>query len=384
MHMAASASPSDRGQSIDGFRLPTQAEEITPEFLSRAISVMHPGAGVESFDMLEALGVGGMVSTAGRAQLRLHYTPGSPPLPKHVVSKMIIGQKSIMPASAYETEVQIYRRMIRDLPIPKPLCLGAFYEQDTGNFMLMLEHLGDRGAQFTNVLQPPLTPEQVGTLLDTLAVLHAHYWESPALDRESGWLSMLISGPGFDAFERNDFIVSLMEHNLAESPYRRDVLTRTGMETPQKLWRMLKAVHRHQADTIPLTLCHGDAGEHNTFFLADGSAGFLDWQLSAKATWTHDVHYLIVTSLSVKDRRLHERSLIERYLRRLKELGVRYEPSLDLAMAEYSLAIMWGFTIGWFAVPSNIYGMAIISANIERLFAAAADHDVFRRAERLL
>ena len=381
--MTSNAAESARSQNVDGFRLPTQAEQITPDFLSRAISVMHPGTRVESFEVLEALGVGGMVSSAGRAQLKLRYAPGSPPLPERVLSKMIIGQKSVYPTPAFETEVQMYRRMVRDVPIEKPFCLGAFYEHDTGNFMLLLEDLNVRGAQFTNVLKSPMTPEQVGTLLDTLAVLHAHYWESPKLDLEKVWLGTLTSGPFFEVLD-SGFIIELMKSNLAESPYRRDVLTRTGVETPEKLWSMLKAVHRHQTDTIPFTLCHGDAGAHNTYSLPDARAGFLDWQLSVKAPWMQDVHYLIVTSLSVKDRRQHERSLLDRYLRRLKELGVRYAPSLDEAVAAYSLAILWGFTIGWFAVPSNLYGMEIISANIERLFAAASDHDVFRRAERLL
>jgi hypothetical protein len=92
----------------------------------------------------------------------------------------------------------------------------------------------------------------------------------------------------------------------------------------------------------------------------------------------------MVTALSVKDRREHERALLARYLRRLAALGVDYRPDLDTAMADYSLSIMWGLTVGWFAVPSNMYGMEIISANIERLYAAACDHDIFNRAEKLL
>ena len=91
-----------------------------------------------------------------------------------------------------------------------------------------------------------------------------------------------------------------------------------------------------------MTLCHGDAGAHNSYRLPDGGGGFVDWQLSVKGAWPHDVHYLICTALSVRDRRLHERGLIERYLHRLADLGVPYRPSLDAAMDAYSLAIIWG------------------------------------------
>jgi hypothetical protein len=294
---------------------------------------------------------------------------------------MIVGEKSIAPGVMYETEVQVYRRLLPQIPIEKPVCLAAEYEPDRENFMIVLEDLSLRGAQFTNVLLPPLTPEEVGVLLECLAQIHACYWESPVLDREKAWLSSLTGGPQFETFE-NGFIVPVMEMNCAESPYRRDFVERAG-RSPCELWELVKRVHRHQEATLPMTLTHGDTGAHNTFRLPDGRSGFVDWQFSSKAAWPHDVHYLVCTALSVKDRRRHERALVERYLARLAALGVDYRPDLDEAMAQYSLAIIWGLTFGWFAVPSSMYGMEIISANIERLFAAALDHDIFRRAEAL-
>jgi hypothetical protein len=367
-------------ESLDGLRIPTEAGEITSDFLTQAISRLHPGTEVRSVEVLEALGVGGMVSTTGRAQLKLAYAEGAPRLPERVVSKMVIGERRALPSVIFETEVRMYRDLLAEVPIEKPECLAAVYEPDTGNFILMLEDLEVRGATFTNVLKPPMGPQQVGALLDTLATLHAHYWKSPRIHQP--WLGTLVSGPCFRVWD-DGYIVSVMQGNLDASPYRRDVLTRTGVASPEALWGLVKAVHRHNEATLPFTLCHGDTGAHNTYLLPDGTGGFLDWQLSAMSTWVHDVHYLIVTSLSVADRRLQERSLIERYLNKLQSLGVDYHPTLDEAFDAYTLAIMWGFSIGWFAVRPVHYGMEIISANIERLLAAATDHDIFRRAERL-
>jgi hypothetical protein len=280
----------------------------------------------------------------------------------------------------FETEVRIYRELLDGLNIEKPQCLAAQFESDTGNFMLLLEDLTVRGATFTDVTKPPLTPAQVGGLLDTLATVHAVYWRSPKLD--APWLGTLTRGPRFDAWN-NDFIVPIYKSRMEESPYRRDVFTRTGFTSAEQLWDRIVAVHRHHEATLPLTLCHGDTGAHNSYMLPDGTGGYFDWQLSAKTTWVHDVHYAICTSLSVADRRAHERALVARYLARLNALGVDYDPPLDEAMAEYSLAILWGFGLGWFPVRAASYGMEIISANTERLFAACADHDVFRRAEKL-
>jgi hypothetical protein len=364
-------------------RLPTHPRKLTPELLGALISRMHPGTRVEAVEVVEWVGIDdAMVSTTGRGKLRLQFAENPHGLPERVLAKMIVDDKSIAPACMFETEVQIYRRMLPGLPLEQPVCLAAEYEPDTGNFVLLLEDLSLRGARFTHVLLPPLTPDEVGTLLDWLADLHARFWRSPRLDEEAGWLSSQVSGPQHELFA-GQWLIDVMEFNVAEKPYRADVVERVG-RSPAQLSALMGAVHRRLAATVPMTLCHGDTGAHNSFRLPDGRAGFVDWQLSLKGPWAHDVHYIICTALSVKDRRRHERALVARYLSRLQADGIDYHPSLDEAMAVYSLAIIWGFTVGWFSVPASMYGMEIISANIERLLAAALDHDIFNRAEALL
>ena len=361
--------------------LPTHPDQLTPEHLTRIVSEMHPGTTVERIDVRDAVGIGGMVSTAGRGKLTLTYGQGSPALPQSVQVKMIVGERSQVPSFVYETEVNVYRKMLPGLPIERALCLGAAYHERTETFVLLLEDLTLRGARFASVLDPSFTADEVGELLDQLAVLHAHFWQSSRLDDESGWLSSHTSGPQFEIFDAGR-IVRLLETNIAASTYRQDFITRVG-HSAAELWEFVKAVHRHQARSIPLTLCHGDTGAHNSYRLPGGGAGYVDWQLSVKAAWPHDVHYLICTALSIADRRRHERDLVARYLAKLASLGVDYTPSLDEAMAEYSLAMIWGLTIGWFIVPEHMYGMEIITTNVERLFAAANDHNVIARARAL-
>jgi hypothetical protein len=363
--------------------LPTDPLELTPELLTRLIGDLHPGTVVTQAEVLESVGVGFLVSTAGRGKLRLTYAKNPHGLPERAQVKMIVGERSKVPPCVYETEVYMYRRMLPGLPVERATCLAAGHEPGTDNFVLLLEDLELRGAEFTNVLEPPYTPDQVGQLLDELAKLHARFWKSPRLDEEAGWLATHMSGRQFEMLN-NGHIVRLLESHVAGSTYRQDLIERMGGHPPAKLWEMVKAVQRHQAATIPNTLCHGDTGRHNTYRLANGRLGFVDWQLSVKATWPHDVHYAIVTALSVRDRRRHERDLIQRYLDGLKANGVDYAPTLDEAMEAYSLAIVWGLVIGWFCVRPESYGMEIISANVERLLAAATDHDTLPRAEALL
>jgi hypothetical protein len=364
------------------FRIPNRADEISVSLLDAAVSQMHPGASVIGFELGEIRRPGdAQVSTAGRVNARLAYGPGSPPLPERVLIKTSIDEAPA-PECFYRTEVEIYRRILPQLDIEKPVCVAAAYDAETGHFLLALEDLSVGGARFPNVLQPSLSPEQVGSGLDLLAIVHARYWRSPQLDAERGWLSSLLEGDYFDFFEGN--AVRALTQLVAGSSYRRDLLARVG-RSPAQLWAYIKAVHRHQANTLPPTLQHGDTGAHNSYHLPDGRMGFLDWQLAVRGTWPHDVHYHICTALSVADRRTHEKQLVQRYLARLKALGVPAAdiPSIEDAMREIGRALVWGFTVGWLMVPERGYGMEIISTNLERLFAACLDHRTFELADEV-
>jgi len=369
-----------RAERTGSIPIPRHVDGISVELLDELISEMHPGASVVGFELLEAKGLGKMVSTAGRLRLRLRYGPGSPPLPEQAVVKMVLDEAAVA-GVLYETEVMMHRNILPEMEIERPVCLAARYEPDSENFMLILEDLSVHGAFFPNVLEPSLKPERVAELLDLLAGIHARYWRSPRLEEEKEWLSSFVEGLQFDWF--NEVTPSWIDDLVAESSYRQDVIERVG-RSPTELWEGVKAVHAYQHQALPLTLQHGDTGAHNTYFLPDGRFGFLDWQLSVRAAWPHDVHYLVVTALSVKDRRLHEKALVERYLTRLSELGVSEIPSMEDAMREFGRSIIWGFTIGWLMAPERNYGMEIIGANIERLLAAAIDHDSFALADEVM
>jgi hypothetical protein len=367
---------------MNTLRIPNRIHEFSASLLDSAVSQMHPGASVVGFELGEIKRLGEhQVSTAGRMKMRLIYGAGSPPLPEHVLVKTVIDEAAA-PACFYRTEVEAYRRILPELDLETPLCLAAAYDAETGRFLLVLEDLSVKGAIFPNVLQPSLTPEQVGLGLDLLASLHARYWRSPRLVEERGWLSGLTEGDYFEFFETNT--VRALEELVAGSSYRKDLMARVG-RSPARLWENVKAVHRYQGNVLPPTLQHGDTGAHNTYFLPDGRMGFLDWQLAVRAPWPHDVHYHICTSLSVADRRAHEKQLVERYLARLRAFGLAPSdiPSIAEAMREMGRALIWGFTIGWLMVPERNYGMEIISANLERLLAACVDHKTFELADQV-
>jgi hypothetical protein len=368
-----------RGDNVvQPVRFPNRVEDITSEILTNVISQTHPGAAVEGFDIVSARGLGKMVSTAGRATLDLRYRPGSPPLPRRVIVKMTI-DKPGAPGVLFETEIGIYKRMLPELAIEKAFFLGGTYDDDTERFGLILEDLSERAATFPNAFETRVTAEQVSATLDLLATVHAHYWNSPRLESERSWLSSLVDGVQFDFFDKNT--VPIIDDLVSKSVYRQSLITRLGRK-PQKLWDNVKAVHRYHS-RLPQTLLHGDTGVHNSYRLPDGSVGMIDWQLSVRGPWPHDVHYIICTALTIEDRRKNERALVERYLQRLAELGVKELPALDDAMEQYARAIVWGFTIGWLMAPTENYGPEILQANLDRLIAAAEDWRSFSLADAI-
>jgi hypothetical protein len=360
-------------------RLTSRPEEFTPELLTTVIRTRHPGVTVTGFDLLESRSYGEqMVSTSARAIVNLRYAPGAPAdLPTRVVLKLALGVKSVMSAF-YENEVQIYRQLAPELA-EAPRSLGAMYDAETGLFLLILEDLSLRGVRFPNVTQEvPLAA--VEALLDTLAGLHARYWESPRFSGDLSWLQTHVSGQV--SYLMNELAPPLIQHEIDTQAFKRELVQRLRTTGPELL-AGVKALQRHQA-TLPQTLVHGDTHLGNTFLLADGKVGFVDWQLSVRGYCMHDISYLIVTSLPIAMRREHERRLLTRYRERLAACGVKNPPNAEQVWNEYSRALVWGVYVGWLTTPVVNYGWEINVVNHLRLTTAYEDLDTARLVREVM
>jgi Ser/Thr protein kinase RdoA (MazF antagonist) len=159
---------------------------------------------------------------------------------------------------------------------------------------------------------------------------------------------------------------------IARAPHSASYWKIATGETTASLRAQVTRVQAHQA-TLPCTLLHGDAHVGNTYRLPDGQRGYLDLQLAARGFCMHDVSYAIVTSLSVDDRRAHERALIAGYRQRLVDLGVAAPPTLDELFEEHRRAMAWCLYIGWLTSPTENYGWEITVANHIRISTAYRD-----------
>ena len=357
----------------------SRAEELGLELLGAAIHTRHPAVTITGFDLLETRQYGQqMVSTSGRAALKLHYAPGAAgDLPDRVVCKLALGAESVM-AAFYENEVQVYARLRPELAIEAPRSLGALYDPTSGQFVLILEDLSQRGARFPNVLED-VALSAIETLIDALATLHASHWESPRFSNELSWLQSHVQGRV--AHVMNELAPPLIQHEIDSQVFKREMVQRLRTTGPQLL-AGVKCVQRHQA-RLAQTLLHGDAHLGNTYLLPQGGAGLLDWQLCVRGYCMHDVSYLIATGLTIAARREHERALLQRYRERLLESGVRNAPGMDEIWKEYRRAMVWGVYIGWLTTPVVNYGWEINVVNHLRLTTAYEDLETSRLVAEL-
>jgi hypothetical protein len=340
--------------------IPTTAEGLTPAFLTSVLRTCHPGVTVEGFTLSEIRRFGEvMVSTSDRVRMELHYAAGTGEgLPTRVVAKTTRTGGSNL-GELYDNEVNFYVRLRPELAIEAPRVLGGISDKGEAAYYLLLEDLSLRHAVFPTVLRNN-SLDEVRSILDQFALLHATFWNSPRLTGDLAWYQGHASG------------------SLAE----RELLAGLGT-TAERLHAGYLALMHHQS-TLPQTIVHGDGHIGNTYLLPGGKAGLLDFQLTSRGAWCHDVSYLLATALPIAVRRQEERALLAYYLDRLAAHGVAEVPLAETTWLELGRAFLWGLYIGWLPTPIGNYGEDINVENLKRTAAAFADHRTGELVDALL
>lgn len=357
--------------------IPTEAGALSHKLLEGLIGTLHPGVGLRDFAVRRVWqwGEGEAVSTSGRLDLDLTYDEAGADLPTQVVLKVARPQLPAFPL--YRNEVAVYSRLRPARFVRTPRCLGAWFDEGTGSFGLALEDLTASGARFPSVVAPP----NLAGLEDAVAQLsglHARHWGTRAdwSAPELGWAQTHVDGELHDLFTHPDLVPAMIADEVAKNLHKRELVQSVG-ETTDSLLEKVAVVQNHQQG-LQQTLVHGDCHIGNTFVLPDGSMGFVDWQLSVRGHYMHDLSYLIVTGLDVASRRAHERRLIEVYLKLLRGHGIEDLPTSAEAFDEYRRAQAWNTYIGWLTCPVENYGWEINVGNHIRLLTAYRDLDSAR------
>jgi hypothetical protein len=336
--------------------LPQAIEDVTPEWLSSALSA--PVTAITAEEVV--------AGSATKILVELEYAErGSVPARLCVkggfddVQRMIGGM-------GFRTEVGFFADLAERMPVEVPRCWYAATEgEPTGQSIVILDDLRADGATFGDPTVA-LTVDQAAATLEVMARWHARFWDGRGLEG-AGWVTT-----GSPVLRHVIDILTSPEHfeqHMAQPkaatvpPALRD--PETVRDAMRRLWSL--------DDAETATLLHGDTHIGNMYFESDGAPRFLDWQSVMKGPWSHDVANFLAGALTVEDRRASERGLLEQYLGHLRAHGGP-EVAPDEAWRGYRRHVLHGFL--WVLTPEGMQPAENTAAMAARYSAAADDLDV--------
>ena len=336
---------------------------LDAERLTSLLAVRHPDVEVAAVEVL-----GDSEGSASRLQLRLTYQPGADAgLPERLFLKRNLARFNF-PTEMYSTEVRMYRDVLPGLGVESPTIYAIDTADDGVGFTILMEDLSQRPGARLGLVLDPTTPEEVDSVLATLARLHSSFWGSDELDRRVPWAT----APADNAAMRfwGEIGPRLTRRHLERG--HRAALVDDSSWPEAELWsgfaRLLEV-----DGAGPHALLHGDVHAGNVYYVDGGRSpgGLLDWQLSLRGCWALDVTYLLITALSVEDRREHERELLASYAARLAAFGVD-PPSADEMWLRYRQNVLYGVLM-WLITPDGVHTDDAQLLNLRRCLRAAED-----------
>jgi len=277
-----------------------------------------------------------------------------------------------MMAGAYRAEVRFYQQVAGTVAVRTPACHHAEITDGTGDFVLVLEDLApaEQGDQIAGC-----TAEQARDAVVNLAGLHGPRWCDPTLlDVDT----LSINGP--------EEIALLLE---MYGPTNELFLDGLGGLIPTEdaatLRACVPAIERWLlARPERFGPVHGDYRLDNLLFPPDGGPDVVavDWQTLSLALPARDLAYFLGTSLSVDDRRAHERDLVAAYHAALTSYGVAGY-SLEDCWDDYRFAMIQGPLVAVFGCAYGTRterGDRMFAVMVARSCAAIRDLDTLALA----
>jgi hypothetical protein len=313
-------------------------------------------------------------STCGTGQLgdsfrfTLRYAPdnaGPPTLVGKFTSQDPTSREFGRSSGYYRSEILFYQELAGHLPVALPTAVHARLGENETDFVLLMEDLAP--ARQVDQLQG-CSAEESARVLGQAAALHAATWRRADLASKA-WLG----GPvGIFRHVTNTFADVVGGFPALCG----DLVAGADLKEAAKLIPRAGAWQR--VFSQPQCLWHSDLRADNVLF--DAGAGrqpvvLLDWQGVGYGCGAIDVAYWLGTSMSVEQRRMHERDLLDHYRRSLLSHGVR-DYSASQCWEDYRLHAIHGLQVGVFglgAVKRTERGDRMWKVWIERTAAQVRD-----------
>lgn len=228
----------------------------------------------------------------------------------------------------YGKEIGFYRDAAKDTPLETPRCYAAHHDPESDDFVLVLEDLD--GMEVVSQLDGcPIDKAEIA--IEALARHHAAFWESERFSEDLAWLPFGWDVPFPQAIAQGfsqawPTCMEMFPNGVSER------IKKVGEKFPTVTSEMMEL-----ADS-PVTLAHGDFRLDNLFFQNE-DLKVIDWQICIKTVGGYDVGYFLSQSLTIEDRRNHERDLLDKYRKTLSEIGLDYPQ--DRLMEDYRRSVLF-------------------------------------------
>jgi hypothetical protein len=249
-------------------------------------------------------------------QLEITYTPDADESAPHRLFFKLPNERSQAEKTLQEPpeEIVFYRHVAGEMPDPPlPRCFSAGFDRASGRWHLLLE---DLSASHAPASQLPSFGE-CALAIDSLAQIHAHWWEHPRLGTEVGrFLSAAeIESLAQDAASNHKRFADALGDRLS-TRHRR--IYAQVLATFPRPWMRLSAAKG-------LTLTHGDAHVWNFLYprVPGGRAILVDWQLWHAHIGPRDLAYMMTLFWDSERRAAMEEKLLRRYYQGLVARGVK-------------------------------------------------------------
>lgn len=353
--------------------LPMAVEEITAEWLTRALRTRAPGAtvrGVETVDHISG------TCTKLRLRLDLDEAGRAAGISDLVILKTGFEPHSREMAHVHESEVRGYRDVFPYVDLPTPACYFADYVEEQRQGSVILEDLAVTGAQFCSVLRPQ-NFDQMVRRLSAFARFHAQTWQSPEFAPGGRWAGIPEAEPGLRVYMDQYLLKPAEWQRFVDAP--RGAATSTHFHDLDRITAAFDKLTDFSR-TLPHCMTHGDSHPGNLYVTVDGTPGFLD-SMTGRGPAMKEIAYHLTGALDIADRRRWEQPLIQHYLSELRAYGVD-APSFDEAMRQYGAFLLDGHIV--FMVNESFYQPeAVNTAYTARFSAAMIDHDTLGLIDRL-
>jgi hypothetical protein len=297
----------------------THPEQVTPAWLTAKLvdrGVLQQGA-VASVSIVTSTANQSHLSHT--AALAVAYTEEvHDPVPRHLFLKL--SKPDVHPEifAWCRREVRFYlsaRQVATPLPLPR--CYDAVYDEEAARSHILLD---DVSATHFQVLRPiPPSPPYCVLLVNSLAQLHAQWWESTRLATDFG--------------ETCDEAALQANRQRLEAtlPHFLDFLGDALLPTQRRLYeRILASPLLERRDQRcrtghRVTLLHGDTHVGNCLLPRDPACQqvlWIDWQLWEVNVATDDLAYFMAHQWSPARRAAFEQPLLRHYHERLTAAGV--------------------------------------------------------------